>query len=127
MTAHGHLFGFLLWKTKNKKRNEADVEGEEEEERAVGKISRTAAGSTASLTIVWQEFRFQLCTTLLVSSSPSWPANIFMYSVKSHLFFFKPLFPPLSSHFLPFRLGLPPTYLLFPICQKPQHTLKAGL
>lgn len=72
--------------------------------RAVGKVSRTAAGRAASLTIVWQEFRFQLCTTLLVSSSPSWPADIFMYSVKSSLFFSRPLFPPLSSHFLPLSL-----------------------
>lgn len=37
-----------------------DVQGE----RAVGKITRTAAGGAATLTIVWQEFRFQLCTTL---------------------------------------------------------------
>lgn len=43
-----------------------DVEGE----RALGEITRTAAGGAASLTIVWQEFRIQLCTTLLRSSSP---------------------------------------------------------
>lgn len=42
-------------------------------DRAVGKITRTAAGGAATLTIVWQEFRFRLCTTLLFSCSPSSP------------------------------------------------------
>lgn len=62
-----------------------DVDGE----RAVGKISRTAAGGAATLTIVWQEFRFQLCTT---NSSPSprlcfsLPAYICMNPVESSIF-----------------------------------------
>lgn len=40
-----------------------DVEGE----RALGEITRTAAGRAASLTIVWQEFRIQLLSSSLFS------------------------------------------------------------
>lgn len=93
---------------------------------AVGKISRTAAGRAASLTIVWQQFRFQLCTTLLFSSSPALPAYIFMYAFKPSLFFLT-FFSPLSSHFFAFE-SLSPSYI-FAVSHlsKPQHTLEAGL
>ena len=65
-----------------------DVEGE----GAVGKITKTAAGRAATLTIVWQEFKFQLFTTLLFSSSPSsrlcisLPAYFCVTAVKSGIF-----------------------------------------
>lgn len=82
----------LLKKQRIRSVTRADVEGG----GAVGKTSRTAAGRAASLTIVWHQFRFQLCTTLLFSSSPASPAYIFMYAVKRSLFF--NLFcPPLSA------------------------------
>lgn len=46
-------------------RTDVEVDG------AVGTmITRTAAGAAATLTIVWQELKFQLCTTLVFSSSP---------------------------------------------------------
>lgn len=96
-------------------------------QRAVGKISRTAAGSSASLTIVWQEFRFQLCTSLLVSSSPSLPAYIFKYSVKSSLSFPTFFFLLLVLGFFYFESPSPSYVFAVSQLPKPQHTLKAGL
>ena len=99
-----------------------DVEGE----RAVGKITRTAAGGASTLTIVWQEFRFQLCTTLLFSSSPSsplcfsLPACICMNAVKSSIF--NHLFFHLNAclSFSVSLLHIPP----FAICQNHNTLLK---
>lgn len=79
MLVCGQIFSFFFFRTKKaplfsdqigiRRGMRTDVEGEP----AVGKISRTAAGRAALLTIVWQEFRFQLCATTLLSSSPSSP------------------------------------------------------
>lgn len=67
-------------------RTDVEVEG------VVGKITRTAAGTAATLTTVWQEFKFQLCTTLLFCSSPSTqlcfflPDDICMTDVKFSIY-----------------------------------------
>lgn len=72
---HAATFWVSFFKKQRRSRvRRADVEGG----REMGKISRTAAGRRASLTIVWQQFRFQLCTTLFFSSSAASPAYIFM-------------------------------------------------
>lgn len=101
----------------------------------MGKISRTAAGGAASLTIVWQQFRFRLCSsTLLFSSSPASPAYVLMYAIKPSLSFsFKPFFFASQLSFLIFVLfffrlleSLAPSYAVSHL-SKPQRTLEAGL
>lgn len=78
----------------------------------VGKITRTAAGRAATLTIVWQKFSFQLCTTLLSSSSPSTLLPFLCLPISAWLLsnqvFFKHLFSSSRIHaFLSFlwKLG----------------------
>lgn len=93
---------------------------------AVGKITRTAAGGAVTLTILWQQFRFQLCTTLLFSSPPlsfSLPPHSCMNNVKSNLF--NHLF---SSNVIVAFLSPSPSYIAsFCHLPKPQHKLEVGL
>lgn len=105
------------------------IRGEErrnEDRCAVGKITRTAAGGAVTLTILWQQFRFQLCTTLLFSSPPlsfSLPPHSCMNNVKSNLF--NHLF---SSNVIVAFLSPSPSYIAsFCHLPKPQHKLEVGL
>lgn len=101
-----------------------DVEGE----RAVGKITRTAAGGAASLTIVWQEFRFQLCTALLCSSSPPLRCPLLCLPTSAWMLSNQVFFTIFPLSWICAFLSPSPSFIS-PLCHlpKPQHTLKAGL